>query len=321
MPTDIFYGADAELRIGVMADKDTLPTAWHVAEFMSLTAAPATERRERPKLGVARHNPLDPLKPREGIKRVGLDVVLDADSLGTPRWLRALLGAPATGAAVSGIYPHVWSSGGVTPAYCAIQVRVGTGKVYLYRGVTLGALAFSFTGEQTQDFDLQLSLRGLERSREDDWLSGTVTEAPAEAPVYRTVFRVDGVSVSDTLAAAYTWDRQLAEDLFASTTAAVSGLRPNGGVHTGNVRFRAMGETFEDMEEDGTVFAADVQLIGVEVGHEIVLAHPQAMLQPGALEIAGPALIERTWNYVGHQDDDTPAAQITVKNNVTSYAT
>lgn len=322
MPNDVFYGADAELRVGLMADKDTDPTAWSVLEFMQFTAAPATERKERPKLGAARNNPLDPIKPRKGLSRVGLDVVLDADTVQLPRWLRETLGPPTTGSVVGGIYPHVWTSGVVAPQYCAIQVRPnGSSKVYVYRGVTFGALAFSFTGEQTQDFDVQLSLKGLSRARIADWLSGTVTAAPAEAPVYRTVFRADGVAASNTLQASWTWDRQLAEDLFASTTATVSGLRPGGGTLSGTAKFRALAEAFEDMEEADQVFAPDVQMLGTATGHEVVLAHPHAELQPAQLAIQGAGLIERDWSWTGHQDASTPGARITVKNGVASYAT
>lgn len=321
MPTDVFYGADAELRIGLMADKDTDPTAWQKLEFMSLNAAPTTERRQRAKLGSARNNALDPTKPRRGYSRVGIDLVIDGDTLQVPLWLRHILGAPTTTGPSSSIYTHVWNSGAKTPQYCAIQVRPTSGsKVYVYRAVTFGALTFNYTGEQTQDFDVQFSLKGISRTRVADWLSGTTTAVPAESPVNRCLFRMDGAAASDTLSGSFAWDRQLTEDLFASTTAVASGLRPGGGVLNGSANFRALGEAIEDIEEADTVFAPDHQMLGVTAGHEIIFAHLQALLEPGGLNIAGAGLQDRSWSWTGHQTSANPGARLTVKNGVTGYA-
>jgi hypothetical protein len=228
---DEFYGADAELRIGLMADAATDPTTWQKLEFMSLTAAASTERRTRAKLGAStRHNPLDPTKPRKGFSRVAMDIVVDGDTLQLPLWLRHTLGAPTTTGPATGIYTHLWASGGKAVQYCAIQVRPDpTSKVYVYRGLTLDALAVSYTGENTQDFDISIALKGLRRQRVADWLTGTVTAAPAEAPVYRAVHRIDGVAPGNVLQGAWSWNRNVAEEIFASTTAAPVGLRPGRG--------------------------------------------------------------------------------------------
>lgn len=321
MPADTFYGSECEARIGIMADADTDPTAWHGFEFMSLTLNPQRARKARPKLGAPRNNPLDPIKPIPGFRRVMVDLVTDADSVQTPRLLRDLLGAPATGSAVSGIYPHVWTSGAKVAALAALQLKTASGEIRVVRGLTLDALSVAVSGEQTQDFDLQWSLKALESARVADWLSGTVTAIPAGAPMYRAVFRVDGAAASNTLDAQWTYGRSLIEDVFLSPTPDISGLRPGETGISGRARFRATAAAFDDLSEDDTVFAPDIQMLGVTADHLLTFTHPHAQLNSPPLSVPGGDIIERTVDWFGFQDASTPGVRITVNNDVASYAT
>lgn len=321
MPADVYYGADCEIRVGLMADASTDPTAWFNLEFMSLTVNPTRERKARPKLGAPRHNALDPTKPVPGFFKLAAELVLDADTRQFARWLRLGLGAPTTTGPSTGIYTHVWASGSKTPVYFALQVRTASNKVRIYRGFTIAALSAQGQGEQTRDYDISVSLRGLTRERIADFLGDPPAAVPAEATAHRVVTKIDGVAASNTMSASWSFDRQVAEDAFMTPVAALSGIRPNGGVHSGQAQIRAIGDAFDDMEEADTEFAACLSMLGVVSGHEIALEHPHALLNPGALAIAGPALIERTFSWVGHQDATTPASRITIKNDVASYAT
>lgn len=321
MPADVYYGADCEIRVGLMADASTDPIAWFNLEFMSLTVTPTRERKDRPKLGRARHNVLDPIKPVAGFFKLAAELVIDADSRQVPRWLRLGLGAPATTGPTSGIYTHVWSSGSPTPVYFALQVKTASNKIRIYRGLTIAAISTQGQGEQTKDYDLSISLRGLTREKVAAFIGGSPDAVPAEATINRAVFKTDSVAASNTLSASWSFDRQLAEDAFLTPTPALAGLRPGGGVHTGQAQFRAVADVFDDMEEGDTVFNATLSMLGVTTGHEINLEHPRALLQAAPLPISGPALIERTVSWVGHQDGTTPASKITVKNDVASYAT
>lgn len=321
MPTDTYNGSDCELRIGIMASATSDPTAWHTLEFMSLSLTPQRARKARNKLGSPRNNALDPIKPIAGFRRVMVDLVTDADSLQTPRLLRDLLGAPTTGAAVSSIYPHVWTSGAKVAALAALQLRTASGEIRVVRGLTLDALSVAVSGEQTQDFDLQWSLKGLSSDRIADWLSGTVAAVPAASPMYRAVFRVDGAAASNTLDAQWTYGRSLIEDVFLSTTADISGLRPGETGITGRARFRATAAAFDDLSEDDTVFAPDIQMLGVAASHVLKFEHPHAQLNSPPLSVPGGDIIERTVDWFGFQDADTPGVRITVNNSVASYAT
>lgn len=321
MPSDTFYGADAQMRIGLMADKDTDPTAWWPLQFIRGTFNPQKDRIDRPRLGAARHNALDPVKPIPGFQRGSFDLVFDADTAQTPRVLRALLGAPATTGA-SAPYTHVWNSGVKAPQLACIQILTGdTGdKVRIYRGLTLGAISQQVSGDQVQNFDLQISGRYLSQARATDWLSGTLNSFPGEAPCYRAVFRVDGTAASNTLEGSWSWDRQLTDDAFLSAVAELTGLRPGGGTLTGSARFRAVGEAFDDIADADTQFAPDLQLLGTVSGHSITLAHLHALLNKPALEIPGPAILERNISWFGYQTDTEPGARITILNAVASYA-
>lgn len=321
MPADTFYGSECEARIGIMADASTDPTAWHTFEFMSLTINPQRARKVRDKLGSPRNNPLDDIKPIAGFRRVMVDLVTDADSLQTPRLLRDLLGAPATGAAVSGIYPHVWASGAKVAALACLQLRTASGEVRVVRGLTLDALSVGVAGEQTQDFDLEWSLKGLTSERVADWLAGTVTAVPASSAIYRAVFRVDGAAATSTLDAQWAYSRSLVEDIFLSTTPDISALRPGKTGISGRARFRATAAAFDDLAEDDTVFAPDIQMLGVTAGHVIKFEHPHAQLNSPPLSVPGPDVIERTVDWFGFQDASTPGVRITVNNNVANYAT
>jgi len=320
MPNDTFYGSECEMRLGIMADRDTDPTDWQTLEFISATFTPQRERKPRPKLGSARQDPLDPIKPIKGFERLSADVVIDADSLQLPFWLRALVGAPTTTGPSTGIYTHLWASGAVTAALACIQVRTGDEEIRVYRGLTLGALSVQATGEQTEDFDIQLSLRGFTSARVADWLSGSVDTVPNASPISRTLFRVDGTAAENTLDASWSWDRQLVEDVFLSPTPHISGLRPGASGLTGRARFRAVASDFDVLEEDDTVFAPDLQMLGVAANHQIKFAHPHAQLSAPSLAIPGGDLIERSVDWFGFQDATTPGAKVTVINNVASYA-
>lgn len=319
MPSDIFYGGDAELRIGVMTDLQTDPTIWWNVEFVSVNLAPQRERRERPLLGQPRNNAIDPVKPIPGLGRVGVDLVVDADTRQLPRLLRSLLGAPTTTGPATALYTHAWASGATTPVYVALQLKTGATDIRIVRGLVLSQISADVSGEQTQDFNVALSLRGVSRVRATAFLAGTINAVPAPAPVSRAVFRADGAAASNTLSASWSWDRQIAEDVFLSATPEISSLRPNGGALTGQAQFRAVAGAFDTMEEGDTIFAADVQMLGAATGHLITLAHPKALLAAAPTPINGPGLIERQFSWSAFQDASNPAARLTVVNDVASY--
>lgn len=321
MPNDIVYGSDAEVRIGVMADIDTDPTNWHYLAFESLSATKTRERNRRNNLGRARNNRLDATKPRPGFEKFALEMVVDGDTRMIPRVLRCLMGAPTTTGPTGSIYNHVWQSGAVDPVLCAIQIEPADGtKIHVYRGVVLGAISHQMTGETTQNFDFGFSLRALRLERVADWIGDAPVALADEAPVYREEFRVDGVVATNILSGQWGFDRQLKEDAFLSATAELSGIRPGGGVHSGQVTARALGEVFDDIEEEDTEFAARFDLLGTVADTKIQLEHAHAQLTPATLPITSEAELERTWAWTAHQTASEAAAKITVKNTVTSYA-
>lgn len=322
MPTDIWYGGECEIRIGRRANATTAPTTWQEAEFMQLTVNPSQERRQRDKLGVAgkRHNVLDPTKPRPGFFRLTAELILDMDSRQVPIWLRYAIGAPAT-AANDDLYDHVWESGGKAEQYFDIQVKVGASDVRIYEALTLASLGAQVTGENTQDFDLTLSLRGLSRRKVTAFEGAAPTACPDEAPILRAQYLVDDVAAENTLNAGFTWDRALQEGVYLSATPTVSSNRPNAGAaHSMTATFRAIAAAFDTIEEEATVFAAALNFLGVVDDHAIRLEQPNSMLQPAPLPIQGAGIIERTFNSAGHQTDTAPATRITVTNDVASYA-
>lgn len=327
MPSDIWYGAECEVRIARRANAVTAPIAgaWQAIEFMQLTVNPTQEWRERPKLGVpgTRQNVLDPIKPRKAFFRLTAELVIDMDSRQLPIWLRHAVGAPA--AAVENednedLYDHVWSSGSKAEMYFDLQVKVGTNDVRIYEGLTLASLSANVTGENTQDFDGNLSLRGLSRRKVNAFEGDAPIACPAEAPILRAQYLVDDVAADNTLNANFTWDRALSEGIFLSATPTVSSNRPGGPAgHSMSAAFRAIGEAFDDIEADETVFAAAINFLGVEEDHRIRFEQPQSMLAPSPLPIAGAGMIERTFNSSGHQSSTVPATRITVTNDVASY--
>lgn len=323
MPADIWYGAECEIRVGRRADAATAPTSWQRLQFVQLTVNPTQEWRERPLLGdpSTRTNVLDPVRPRKGLFRLTAELTLDGDSRQLPLWLRYGLGAPAAAVAVGPLWSHVWSSGAKTEAYFDLQVRVGANDVRIYEGLTIGRIAAQSGGENTQDFDFALSLRGLNRRKVAAFEGSTPTACPAEAPLLRAQYLVDGVAASNTLSAGFSWDRALQEQLFLSSTPVVAGNRPNAGAaHTLDATFRAIGAVYDDMEAAGTVFAAALDYLGVVADHRVRLEQPNSLLQSAALPVAGPGVIERSWTSQGHQSGSAPGTRISVTNDVASYA-
>lgn len=325
MPADIWYGADCEMRIGRRANATTPPASWQSIEFMQLTVNSSQEWRERPKLGVPgkRQNSLDPIKPRKGFYRVTAELVLDADSRQLPILLRMAMGAPtsAQNGDNEALYDHVWSSGAKTEQYFDIAIKVGTNDVRFIEGLTLATIASQFGGENTQDFDINLSLRGLSRSKGADFVAGDPTACPDEAPILRALYKVDDVAADNTLNASFSYDRALVEGLFLSATPNVTSNRPNAGAaHNMTATFRAVAAAFDTIEEEETVFAAALDLLGVVEDHRILFEQPNSMLAPSPIPITGAGVIERTFNSSGHQTADTAATRITVTNDVAAYA-
>lgn len=324
MPGDIWFGPECEIRIGRRANAATPPTSsvWQAVEFMQLTVNPTQEWRERPKLGVPgkRQNVLDPIRPRKGFFRLTAELVIDMDSRQLPIWLRHSLGAPAAAVENGDLYDHVWVSGVKAEMYFDLQVKVGANDVRIYEGLTLANVAANVGGENTQDFDGNLSLVGLSRRKVNAFEGNAPIACPAEAPILRAQYLVDDVAADNTLSATFSYNRALSEGLFLSTTPTVSSNRPTaGGGHTMSATFRAIGEAFDDIEADETVFASAINFLGVEEDHRIRFEQPQSMLAPAALPIAGAGMIERTFNSAGHQSDTVPASRITVTNDVASY--
>lgn len=320
MPSDVFYGADCEVRIGVMADKDTDPTSWSAVEFVSATFQKQRDRKERPLVGAPRQNALDPIKPIDGFVSLSGDIVIDADTRQTPIWLRHLLGAATSSGPSSGLYTHTWSSGGKSARLCCLQIKVGASDVRIYRGLTLDTTSFQSGGDQVQDFDIQLSVVGIAPARASDWLSGSVAAVPTSAPINRAVFRVDGAAASNTLSASWSYSRGIIKDTFLSTTPNISGLRPGVSGLSGQAQFRAVGAIFDQLEEDGTEFAADIQGLGTVASHELRFLHPQAKLNAAPLAIQGAGVIERTFTWFGYQSATVPGAKIVAVNDVAAYA-
>lgn len=321
MPADVWYGGDCETRIGRRANLETAPTSWQACDFMQLTATPTQEWRERNKLGnpATRANVLDPTRPRKGFFRLTVELVLDADSRSLPIWLRYSMGAP-TSVAASALYAHTFASGSKTEQYFDIAIKVGPSDIRVYEGLTLAQLSSQVTGENTQDFNINLSMRGLRRSKLTAFPSGTLVPAPDEAPMLRALFEVDDVAADNMLTGSFTYDRQLQEGIFLSATPTVSSNRPNGGSHSGSATFRAIGAVFDVMEESDETFEAAISYLGVLTGHKIRLEHPQALLQPSPLPIQGVGMIERTLNWAPFQTADGSAARIVITNDEESYA-
>lgn len=315
------YGADTTCLIGLMPNLTTDPSTWYAMEHMGITITPTRQRKQRAKIGAARFNQLDPIKPRPGFLKLALGVKLDGDTRQLPTWLRATIGAPDTEAGpASGIYTHTWNTGHAAQTYAALQlIGVGT-NVRIVRGVTLSSLAMAFTGENTQDFDIDLSLRALSRARGSQ-LSGTVTATPTEAPLSRAIFQVNSVAAAQTISGSWTWDRKIQEDAFLSTTANLSALRPGNETDVkGSTVIRDAGEAYDTMEENDTAFAALHQFLGVITGHEIDFNMPNALFEGIPVDVPTPDLIQRTANYMPFQTSSAPAGQLIVKNDVASYA-
>ncbi len=320
MPTDTFYGSECEMRAGVQADATTAPTTWEYMPFVSFTPAPQRERRDRPQIGLARANSLDPTKPIPGFLRMGGDLVVDADGHRLPRWLRMALGAPATSGPSSSLYTHVWSSGAKTQSYFGIQIKTGASEWRQYLGLQLATLGAQFGGENVRDFNVSLGLRGLGRVRDTSPLGSTPSAMVSESLMNRAILKVDDAAVSNTIEGAWNWDRGIQEDIFLSTAAEVTGLRPGPASHSGSAKFRAVAGAFDTLEEADTPFDAKFEMIGVTAGHVIRYQHLQCLLSAPSIPITGLGQIERDVSWSAYQTSANPAAKITVINDVASYA-
>jgi hypothetical protein len=325
MSDDIWHGGDCETRIGRRPDRETAPLSWSAAEFLTLTVTPTQERRERNKLGNPgiRKNPLDPTRSRKGFFRLGAELALDADTRQLGVWLAAGMGgglAPTENADDPDLFDHVFESGSKAERYFDIVVKVGDADFRLYEGLTLAQLSTQFTGENTQDFNINISLQGMRRKKLAAWPAGAVAAIPDEGPVLRTLFTVDGVPASNMLGGSFSFGRALQEGIFLSPTPTISSLRPNGAQHAGSANYRAIGADFDVMEEEEATFAAAFDMLGVVEGHMIRLEHPQGQLSPSPLAITGTGAIERTINWTPYQTAAAAAARITLTNDVETYA-
>lgn len=266
-----------------------------------------------------RKNVLDPTRPRKGFFRLTGELVVDADTRQLPLLLRAAMGPPAAPVANGELFDHTFESGSKAEQYFDLAIKVGDNDIRVYEGLTMSQLSTQFTGENTQDFNLNISLAGLRRKKLTTFPVGDVTAVPTEAPILRALFEVDDVAAGNMLSGSFSFSRQLQEGIFLSATPTMSSLRPNGNQHSGSASFRAIGAVFDQMDEEEDTFAATFRMLGVRTGHLIRLRHPQALLAPSAIPVTGPGQIERTINWSPYQTAAAAAAQIIITNDVAAY--
>ena len=225
------------------------------------------------------------------------------------------------------LFDHVWGSGSKAETYFDIQIRVGANDVRIYEQMTLNTLTQQYGGENTQDFDLNLGLMGLNRRKATAFEGDAPASLPTEAPILRGLFEVNDVAASNMLNASWSFSRSIQEGVFLSPTPTISHLRPGRGAggsqspYSGSCQFRAVGKAFDDIEEAGDELKAALVMLGVEEDHRIRFENPTAMLSTAPVAVSGPGEMERTFSWGGHQTSTTPAARIVVTNDVASYAT
>lgn len=323
MPSDIFYGDDCQARIGIMADATTDPTVWNFLEFKTLNMTRDKGKAERPLVGRTLNNKLDPIKKRNGLRRCRGELVIDVDSRGLALVLVNALGQPTTTGPATGIYTHVWNSGNAAPVYFALQILRGSGsnKVRVYRGLTLASLSLDGKGDQANNFDISISVQGLDWDREDDWLGDDPADIFTPAPAVRAIMKLGGAAASNILSVQMNWNRKLAEGAFLSQTPRISELRPDKGhEHSGQCSVRAMAQAFDDLEDSDTENDIITQFTGLPTGHDIQIEHVLAVFEPAADKVDGPGLVERDFSWTAEQDATNAALKITIKNEVAAYS-
>lgn len=318
MANDPFYAQGAEIRVGKMADFATDPTAWFNLEYVSLSLAPGRDKRDRPLIGVPLHNNLDTRRQVTGLERLSGQIVVPADTRQLARWLRMGWGAPST-AAASALYAHTWNSGVEAMSPFAVQVKMGGSDIRVFRGLVIGSIAMDAQGEQVDDFNVTLGLRGLSRSMETDWLTGSVTAVPAAAPVRRAVFTVDGAATARTMQASYNFDRKVEDQIFLSQNPTVAGVQAEGGMGSGSAQFRAVGKVYDELAVAETPFAAGILGYGMVTDHKIELLAPKAEFAEPPVAIDGPGQVERSWSWASYQDASNPAGRVRITNDVATY--
>jgi hypothetical protein len=318
MSNDPFYTQGAEIRVGLMADAATDPTAWENLEYVSLSLSPGRDERDRPLMGVPLNNNLDDRETVAGLTRVSGEIVVPADTRQLARWLRLGYGLPATAAATP-LFAHTWDSGVSTMRHFAIQVRMGAADIRVFRGMVLASLAMEAQGEQVDDFNVTLGLRGLREAKLTNWLAGTTTAVPAPAPVRRTVFTVDGVATARTMQSAFTYDRKIEDQIFLSQAAELAAVQAEGGMVSGSAQFRAVGLAYDTLESARTPFAASLLGYGKVANHKLELISPQALFAASPVAVDGPGQVERSWTWRGYQTSANPAARVRITNDVASY--
>jgi hypothetical protein len=321
MPSDIFYGQDSLARIGVMADAVTDPATWHHLEYKSLVVNPDNAKGPRPLMGRALHNSIDPIRPRNDLFRLGMELVIDADSRGLPRVLRSAFGAPVTTGPVSTIYTHVWNSGAKAETYFALQIQTGASEFRVYRGLTGASLGLTGRGDQANNYDINISLRGLTRAKVGAWVGSAPAAIFDPSPAQRLIMKLGGAAATNIISAGLNWNRRLAEGAFLSQTPAISGLTPDANAeHTGQCSVRAIAGAFDTLEEANTASDIVLQFTGMAANHDIQFQHILSEFDAAPLPINGPGLVERDFSWKAYQDATNPALKITVKNDIASYA-
>lgn len=318
MSNDPFYAQGAEIRVGIMADFATDPTAWYNLEYVSLSLGRGRDKRDRPLIGVPLHNNLDSRRQVTGLERITGQIVVPADTRQLARWMRLGWGAPTT-AAASALYAHTWNSGVEAMAPFALQVKQGASDIRVFRGLTLASIAMEAQGEQVDDFNVTIGLRGLTGAKLTDWLTGTVTAAPSAAPLNRAVFTVDGTATARTMQCSYSFDRKVEDQIFLSQNPSIAGVQAEGGMGQGSAQFRAVGKVYDDLADAETPFAAGILGYGKVASHKIELLAPVAEFAQTPVAIDGPGQIERAWNWASYQTASLPAGRIKITNDVATY--
>jgi hypothetical protein len=175
-------------------------TNWQALHALDLTLDPGSSLVDENEMGGVRHNAVDPTQQVLGLPNPSwnANVVFDLNQIGW--WLRSLAGGVTSEEdGETGVYDHVFTSGGQAPGLLHIENRLAAGLFTFGDSLAVSQMVFNFADE---DGSRKIQLSGVGRSVRTPVVTG-VSETPAAAPARAKVpggkglLKVNGSNYAD----------------------------------------------------------------------------------------------------------------------------
>jgi hypothetical protein len=308
------YGANASLLAAFETTYGVAPVSGFVKfPFVSSSLGSEQGLIDSDILGQGR----DPAAPSRDVIKVEGDVVAPVDLRYFGRWLKALLGAPATTG--TGPYDHVYGSGVMTLP--SLSVEIGMPEVpafFLIGGVRLNSMALNF--QRSGNANATFNAIAQSEARNNNSQGGVPSTLPFKRfGQFQGQVKLDGAPLANLTGANLTYTNNLERIETIRSDGKIEGVDPTIAALTGAIEVRFADTALLDKATSGEPVALEFAYV-ISATEKLVIEAHEVYLPKPKRAISGPGGIQASFDW--RAANNTVAGRmmtITLTNDVEEY--